>query len=158
MEFERPSDLERLNEVDGSVIIPNRDGEYPDELFKRLVSRKDDRGGSTDVPIPLIGAEDGHYTLDVNGFAWLIWEHRQYSQARGFSPMQMDVLRAVQQLSQNDNLVLYSDIKTLPWITYAESSISTALTNLADQGLIKRVSAGVFRFQGFDSWVPPEEA
>lgn len=157
MKFERPTELDRLSELDGTVILPGSDGQFPDNLFKRLVSRKDDRGGTADVPIPLFNHEDGHYTLDIDGLAWLAWEHRQYSQARGFSPMQMDVLRAVQHLTQDSDLALYEDIVSLPWIEYPKSSVSTALTKLVERGLIHRVSDGVFKFGGFEDWLPPGE-
>lgn len=156
MEFEIP-EKEDIGEIaGGTIIIPNSEGEYPDDLFEMVVSRTDDRGGTTTYKRPLLESTNQHYTLDIEALAQLAWEHRQYSAAQEFSPREMDVLRTVQLLSRRNERILTKDVKN--HLDYADSTISTALTNLTERGLLSKDAEGVYRYKGFDAWIPPEDS
>lgn len=156
MKFEITEKEEIGEKVGGTIIIPNSEGEYPDDLFRMVVSRVDERGGTTTYERPLLESTNRHYTLDIEALAQLAWEHRQYSAAQEFSHREMDVLRNVQLLSRHNERILTKDVKNN--LDYADSTISTALTNLTERGLVSKDAEGVYRYKGFDTWIPPEDS
>lgn len=155
MNLERPRDPDGFSEFDGTVIVPATDGEYPDNLFKRVLSRADARGGSPDLTEPLLQARDGYYELDFEALAWLVWEHRQYSRAQEFSVSQLAVLRALQINSENKERVLSREIANTSFIEYSDQTISQALNKLCERGLATKEARGVYRYKGFEGWIPP---
>lgn len=159
MKFERPPNTDPLSEVNGTIIIPQSDCDYPEELLNSYMSQLDKRRGTTAVAKPLLAQSDRvkefGYELDVESLAQLVWEHQQYSQAQKFSVSDIEVLRALQNVSNDQQRVLSSDLSER--LDYDDSTISQALTRLEDRKLIKREKRGVFRYKGFTDWTPPTQ-
>jgi hypothetical protein len=156
MKFKQP-DADAAHNIEGTVILPAEDGKYPEKLFSRVISRRDDQGGTVKFEKSLFDRKDNCVTVDLEGLALMAWEHRQYSAAQEFSPAHLDVLREVQRLSNDGGRILSQDIQEALGKEYADSTISNALTRLVEKDLVKREANGVYRYRGFEEWTPPED-
>jgi DNA-binding transcriptional ArsR family regulator len=156
MEFERPTDLDNIKSADRTVIVPAEDGEYPDDLLREAIYRVNHHNATPTSERALIEPKDGYYELNVEHLAQLVWEHRQYSAAQKFSPSQLEVLLAAQRHGADGDLILTSHIVEDRTVDLAESTVSSALNNLADEGLLRKEKDGAFRYHGFEGWLPEE--
>ena len=85
--------------------------------------------------------------IDLVALWKLVYEHKRYSQAEGFSDSEMAVLKAVE-FNRNERVVM-SDIEDDYRIQdYSESTIYKALSNLEEKGLIDKPGHGVYRYIG----------
>lgn len=156
MDFERPENTESCEGIEGTVILPTESNEYPDALFEQVPFRRDGRRPSPELTQPLFESGDGYYDLNVEALAQVLWEHRQYSRAQDFSPSQLDVLRALQISSQQNERVLFNEITDQ--LDYEDPTVSQALSKLQDRGLVVKEGRGVYRYNGFEDLTPAMES
>ena len=79
--------------------------------------------------------------------AKVLYEHKRYSLAQGFSDAQMDVLRTVE--FHKRVRVGIDEIMDDPYTNeYAESTIYKALNELQNKNFIDKVRPGVYRYTG----------
>jgi len=148
MKFVRPPVMDKLSEIDGTVIIPVEDVEFPLKNVKTLTRQVSDKQAHKDEIELLRDETDGNYLeIDLKTLLTLCWEHQQYSAARGFSVSHLDVLRAVE--SSHNERVLTSEIMESPWTNeYSKPTIQAALRTLVDRGLINKQGRGVYSYVG----------
>lgn len=156
MHFERPPQPDSASSDDGTIILPSSSKNYPDELFTEVVSRPDARSATPELVRSLIEPKDGYYELNLEALARLVWEHRQYSKARKFSPAQIETLRELQIHSQNNERVLFGEL--VDSIDYTKQRVNQALSDLQDRGLVSKEGHGVYRYVGFEELTPAMEA
>ncbi len=158
----RSPDVDELRELVGeedvrTLIAPTRDGELTEsevDLLEDRVHRTKEGSGRRkqlfyNVEDAVRGGE--HVAeiceLDVEMLAKVLYEHRRYSLARGFSDAEMDVLRAVEFHDATrvgvDEIMDSSHAEDL-----AESTIYKALRTLQDKELIEKVRPGVYQYTG----------
>ncbi|MFB6185314.1 MAG: hypothetical protein ABEI86_00400 [Halobacteriaceae archaeon] len=158
MDFQPVDDLDVLSEIEGTPITPIEEGDYPKDLLSKFVSQKDKTGGATEYSVDLFEEKEGYFQLDLDLLAHLIWEHKQYSAAHGFSPSQMDVLRIVQLLSDSKGFAHYEDIVSELEGEYSKNTVSNALSGLVDKQLLRRKAQGVYLVNSFDEYQPERDS
>jgi len=78
----------------------------------------------------------------------MMYEHRQYAQASGFSDSEMSVLQAMRRISHNR--ITAGEIKRSAHTNgYSEGSIHYALNNLQEKDLIVKEQHGLYRLIDF---------
>lgn len=161
MKYGRPDRAELRGFLDRSdawtLIVPERDAELTDsevKMLQRRIHRVKNGDGDRDSVFRI--SEDEHRDgeaiakiceVDVESLAKVLYEHRRYSLARGFSDAEMDVLRAVEFHDATrvgvDEIMDSSHAEDL-----AESTIYKALRTLQEKELIEKVRPGVYQYTG----------
>lgn len=160
MKFRSPSLSGLRGAVDDglwTVIRPLNDTEVNDswksELEGRVLRTKDGEGKRGDIFYTTDeNNENGEEIaeiceLDIDLLSKVLYEHRRYVEASGFSDAEMDVLRAVEFHSATrvgvDEIMESTHTSDL-----AESTIYKHLKSLVEKELLKKVRPGVYRYVG----------
>ncbi len=159
MEFSSPRNTElrqTAREVNWSVGAPRERVELSDEQLERLEARvhrvkeTDGERGRVIEPIePREGDEREvrNFQIDLSLLQKILYEHRRYALAQGFSDAEMDVLRAVE--FHREKRVGVDEIMESHHATeYSESTVYKSLRTLQEKGLLSKVRPGVYRYDG----------
>lgn len=158
MKMESPSDSD-LREVgkeqDWTVGAVSEDIELSeeelDELEDEVIRYKNGEGGR-DSLLTRIEQDPGtetarNFRIDLDLLQTILYEYRRYSQARGFSDAEMDILRAIE--FEPEKRVGVDEIMANGFASdYSESMVYKALGTLQEKGLIDKIRPGVYQYIG----------
>jgi len=141
---------------DGTAVY-FEDENFDTNRWEEIVigSKRRGYGGQGDgidlKPIGNFDVSDGEcieLSLDLDALWRLVWEHRRYANARGFSDSEMQVLKAVENEGRGER-VLAKEVKSSGFVeNYSDSAVDKALDGLIDKDLIVREDRGVYRYTG----------
>ncbi|USZ69191.1 type IV toxin-antitoxin system AbiEi family antitoxin domain-containing protein [Halorussus salilacus] len=153
-----PSEIEGIEEGKWTLITVSEDCELTDKQWNQLTHgtirqhNRDTGQGENLRPIKSTepspeGDHIGWIKLNISDLYKVLYEHKRYSSAKGFSNSEMDVLRAIEET--RENRVMLQDFKhDFRVEDYAESTIYNALNGLVEKELLERVGRGVYRYTG----------
>ena len=148
----------RLND-DCTCVIP-----YNIELSREQISeltsgtiRAGEGKYSSDTLTPIedvitrTGADGEKYVagffLDIHDLWKMMYEHRRYASAKGFSDTEMEIVRIVE--SADTDRITTSEIKSnRPISDLSAGTVHNALNNLVDKKLIKKHERGLYSYIG----------
>lgn len=157
MKFERIVDDElngAVNGIDGTILRVIESTALDDEHFDDLeyIFRQKEEGtsGQSDNLIKTGSIRNGllrHAEIDITTLWKLVYEHRRYAAAKGFSDAEMNVLRAIEFHSATRVGIdeIMDDYHTAD---VSESMVYKSLKNLQDKKLITKVRPGVYQYIG----------
>lgn len=122
------------------------DAEY--EELKRVLRLKDMEGerGSPLILNPSGDSLDS-FQVDFSLLQKILYEHRRYAMAEGFSDAEMDILRAIEFHPADrvgvDEIMEHEHAKE-----YSESTVYRYLRQLREKSLIEKVRSGLYRYDG----------
>ena len=150
------SSLPTDTDLDGTVGIPlecELSAERFDELVAGTISRTNHRAtGKTLQPITNVETRETtagddelvSFTINLEHLWEMIYEHRRYSAARGFSDCEMRVLKAMRTMGQIR--ITAKEIKDNEYLDgYSEGAVHNALNNLQDKQLVDKPHRGLYR-------------
>lgn len=159
MQFYPPDDAdlrEKAREVEWTVGAPVEDVEFSQEeihqledTVHRVKDGKGDRGSVVQMVEPRSGNQSRgrNFRIDFSLLQKILYEHRRYALAQGFSDTEMDVLRAIE--FHNEKRVGVDEImEDSNAEEYSESTVYKALRTLQEKELISKVRPGVYRYSG----------
>ena len=159
MKYVRP-DMGRVRELVEeedlfTIIVPWHDAELTkseQRTLERSVERTNGSDGETRDVFLTTDIKNSERTaevceLDIELLAKLLYEHKRYSQARGFSDAEMDVLRAVE-FHEADRVGVDEIMESPHAEDLAESTVYKALRTLQEKELITKIRPGVYQYRG----------
>jgi hypothetical protein len=157
MKFDSPDDVELrevAKEMDWSVGAPEGNFEASEKQMNDLESRvhrtKSDEGKVNRlVTVEERSSSTGvrNFRIDFSLLQKLLYEHRRYSEAQGFSDPEMDVLRAIE--FHDGEIVFVKEIMEKPHCKeYSESTVFRSLRRLQEKELISKPNEGAYKYTG----------
>ena len=138
-----------------TIAIPMDDVELTESELETLERHVDRKGGIDDETGRVFYTRDIKdderkaeiCELDIELLAKVLYEHRRYSRARGFSDAEMDVLRAVE-FHKADRVGVDEIMESPHAEDIAESTVYKALRTLQDKELLTKIRPGVYQYSG----------
>lgn len=128
---------DELRQLDGTTCRI-KDPSHEEGQWDSVVRMVENRSDATGVR---------NFRIDLSLLRKVLYEHRRYATAEGFSEAEMDVLRAVE--FHDEKRVGVDEIMEHPHATeYAESTVYKSLRRLGEKGLVEKVRPGVYRYDG----------
>lgn len=157
MKLDSPNDLdlrEVAKDVDWTVGATLEDFEATEKDMNTLetpINRSKDAYGQVDSVVTFeqrsSGTEVRNFKIDFALLQKVLYEHRRYAAAQGFSDPEMDVLRAIE--FHDREIAFIKDIMEDPHCEqYSESSIYRSLRELREKELISKVNPGAYEYTG----------
>lgn len=116
---------------------PDTEGEH-EWIFYIQNSNRDEEGETAELGV-----------LKLELLATVLYEHRRYSSARGFSDAEMDVLRAVE--FHSSTRVTIGEIMTSDHANdLGESTVYKSLRTLQEKELVNKIRPGLYQYVGPD--------
>lgn len=153
-------DLYTENPDIGTLILPAEAVELSEAENSTLTSRMlriDDTEGGQGKRRQVVfeidsEIQDGEtvaqlYTVDIPELVKILYEHKQYAAARGFSDAEMDVLRAVE-FADATRVGVDEIMDSEHAGDLAESTIYKSLKQLQEKDLVRKVRPGVYEHVG----------
>jgi hypothetical protein len=149
------SDLRKTaRDVEWTVVAPLEDVELENDEMSELedvVYRTKDGTGERDPVFQMVetrsGEEIRNLRVDITLLRKILYEHRRYALAQGFSDPEMDVLRSIE-FHTETRVGLDEIMEDSHSEDYSESTIYKALRSLREKDLVSKVRPGVYRYSG----------
>ncbi|MFC7042860.1 hypothetical protein [Halonotius sp. GCM10025705] len=138
-------------ETEWTVGAAKDEIEFTEDEFEELkrVLRIKNMDGERESPLILNPSGDSidDFLIDFSLLQKILYEHRRYAIAEGFSDAEMDVLRAIEFHPADrvgvDEIMDHKHAKE-----YSESTVYRYLRKLRDKDLIEKVRSGLYRYDG----------
>jgi DNA-binding transcriptional ArsR family regulator len=147
---------ELRNKSEWTVGAARDEVNFTDEEFEdlkgclRIKDIKDMEGkpcGERPLIITTSGDTVNSFVVDFSLLQKILYEHRRYAVAEGFSDAEMDVLRAIE-FHPADRVGVGEIMDHQHAKEYSESTVYRYLRKLRKKGLIEKVRSGVYRYDG----------
>ena len=159
MEFVAPSDSDlksTAKEIEWTVGAPVEELELSnDELInlENPVHRIKDGSGERQSVLQSVETQSASsdiiqsFRIDFSLLQKILYEHRRYALAQGFSDAEMDILRAIE-FHREKRVGVDEIMEDYHAREYSESTIYKGLRTLQEKELIEKVRPGVYRYSG----------
>lgn len=143
-----------VNDSGGTLLrVPEStemDGQSVKDLYQFTRSTDSSSGGKRESLLN-VGATQGdtllHAEIDLEALWTLMYEHRRYTEAKGFSDAEMDVLRAIE--FHPAERVGVDEIMSAEWTEdVSESMVYKSLKRLQEKDLVTKIRPGVYQYTG----------
>lgn len=158
MRFSSPDEselLETAKNVDWTVGAPTENIEFSEEemsVLENQVQRIKNGRGERDFIVDVEHRADAqsdarNFRIDLALLQKILYEHRRYALAQGFSDAEMDVLRAIE-FHDEKRVGVDEVMEDFHAEEYSESTVYKALRTLQEKELISKVRPGLYQYTG----------
>jgi predicted transcriptional regulator len=145
---------EAASDCEWTVGAPADTTELSDEDVERLTYRvlrvKNTQGERPTVVKMLETREDGsevrNFRIDFEELLKILYEHRRYERARGFTDAEMDVLRAIE-FADAERVTIDEIMDDNHAEEYSEAAVYKSLRTLQEKTLIEKIKPGLYRYR-----------
>ena len=157
--IESPDDAELRNvgkKHDWAVGAPAETLDLTEDDIDRLdrsISRLKDGEGERAAVVKMLepgGKGDDeirNFRIDFEALLTVLYEHRRYALAQGFSDAEMDVLRAIE-FHNEDRVTIDELMEDFHAQEYSQATIYKCLRTLQEKELIEKEKPGLYRYRG----------